>query len=410
MQAGTRSSSYAELPGLRSSENAELRAELLRLVDERATPSLLAVRKVPPERNAAVGLREVFGQRSELYEAAESVREVVESGVPLSGTALERGQRVLQRYAHQRSLARVALERPECDLEIDAAEGFMADLSAVDTLRLFSRLEACAASQFLAQDRPGSALEPIRYMFRYAECLAAEPHVVARLEGAFARREALAMVEATTRHPMSDDGQRVTLYQIVLRSLGDWPPDAWAWMGDRAQGMHTYEVVRAGHINKLLTADEEEQLRSENWLSALRSPTAKAMDADEWHYLSTMRRLIDACDQPFYQRRELFETMARELQARRNDEDFPVVAARLLLNDVRTGQEHQARDRAACEAWALALAAAVGNELPPFQINPLTGTEYQVMPEEGRVLVWPVGTDEPSDFQAIELPRVESEP
>lgn len=396
---------YAELPGLRATDHANLRGEMLRLVDERATPNLLNVRQVPAERNVAVALGEIFEGRAPLYEAAEQAKSIAQEGLPLTGAALERGERCLQLYTRQRLRALGALRQPECELGIDTSQGSLADLSTLDTVRFFARLEAFAASQSIAGDRLDDAVESIGHMLRYAACQANEPHVVARLEGAFTRREALSLVEAAVRHPSSTTSQRQRLYELLRRQLADLPHDAQAWIGDRALGLHTYEVVRAGHVKKLIADEEANRLRGEGWLARLETPVDTELDEDEWFYLRSMRRIIEACEQPYFEREELFAKLYGDLHERRNDDDFPIVAARLLLSDVQAGHQHQARDRAACEAWALALAAALDQDLPPFETNPLTGTPYQVVQEAKRVLVWPVGTDEPDDFQAIEIPR-----
>ncbi len=55
------------------------------------------------------------------------------------------------------------------------------------------------------------------------------------------------------------------------------------------------------------------------------------------------------------------------------------MAARLLLIDLQERSELLARDRARCEAWAIALAVAAGEARPDYKTNPLTGKPYGVV-------------------------------
>jgi hypothetical protein len=65
----------------------------------------------------------------------------------------------------------------------------------------------------------------------------------------------------------------------------------------------------------------------------------------------------------------------------------------LLLPAVQNGQAIQARERANCEAWAIALARATGRPGPPFQVNPLTGDRYRSEEKDGKILVHDMGPD-----------------
>jgi hypothetical protein len=53
---------------------------------------------------------------------------------------------------------------------------------------------------------------------------------------------------------------------------------------------------------------------------------------------------------------------------------------------------------------ALALAAAAGNESPPFEINPLTGKPYEIVRQDGQVTVRNVGSVEERPDTPIVMP------
>ena len=278
----------------------------------------------------------------------------------------------------------------ECSFAIRYQDGFEADLGFVDVVRTCGRLEAFRAAEALEQDDLPSAIEAFGYMLRLAACLAAEKHVTCRLEAAFFRAEALAVLAAIVEHPDLVREHLATLSARLDEPLSRWPPDADAWIGDRALGMHAYEVVRAGRLVDLLTPAEIDEFKREGILKDLPAAAQRTVNQDELYYLRTMREIIDDCSRPFYARTEAFAAIRGDLQEKRSSPEFPVVAARLLLVDVENGQAIQAQDRAACEAWALGLALAIGQQQSAAAVNPLSGQHYQVACEEGVVLVWSV--------------------
>ena len=107
------------------------------------------------------------------------------------------------------------------------------------------------------------------------------------------------------------------------------------------------------------------------------------IDADERFYLDWSSQILGACEQPYYQRRELLESLRTQLHERRTTADYPFLAARVLLSNVHRGHEIQARDRELFEAWALALAHALDRPVPPYRISPFSGREYGIYDEDG---------------------------
>ncbi len=241
---------------------------------------------------------------------------------------------------------------------------------------------------------------------RLIEALGRVKLVESRMQTAFLRAEMLEAVDWTVAHPAATQEVYDRLYEMLDHQLATWPPDAWAWIGDRAVGLHTYEVVRDGRLRWLLTPEEFMLLKEEGVLDQLLHPAPRDLEADEWFYLQTMRQMIRACDQPYYERRDFFQELWQSLQARRNASDFPIVAARILLKDVENGHRIQARDRALCEAWSLALAAASGRQQPEYTTNPLSGQTYRVVDGEHRITVWNVGDGTPEDALPVVVSKV----
>lgn len=107
------------------------------------------------------------------------------------------------------------------------------------------------------------------------------------------------------------------------------------------------------------------------------------IDADERYYLQAMRQLIEACERPYCERRDVLAAVGRELRHKEQTSEYPLIAGSLLLADLETAHRRQAEDLARCQAWLVALGTALGREdpirdSPALVINPLTGSAYQI--------------------------------
>ncbi len=386
---------FGALPGLRATPDQPLQAELARVVDEGGTPELLAARKIADESNVAAGLVALFADLDRQRVAgirAEAAAIFPKGPSTFDPVQREKAIRFRQRYDDQRLGARLALDRPECRFPIAFEAGPADELAFLDPVWICSRLEAFQAAEMLASGNVDSGLESLHFMLRLAECLAAEPHPITRLEAAFLRTEALVVLQAIVGSEKFQRRHAITVHGWLSDQLTRWPDDSLAWIGDRAQGMVIYEAVRGGKLTDYLSDKEKEQLRAEGSLSAFEAAALRGANADELYYLVSMRKILDSCREPYYTRVKGFEELARDLHEKRNSPDFPLVAGRFLLLDVEKGHVIQARDRANCEAWVLALALACGGQTPAAGNNPLTGHPYRVERDGKAILVYDIGT------------------
>ena len=244
-------------------------------------------------------------------------------------------------------------------------------------------------------------------MLRMARFLAAEKHPVYRNEAARVREEALGVLEAVVQHPKVSRPSVAALHDTLAGQLAAWPNDADVWIGDRAVGLHAYEMVRYGHLLSLIP-EEIEQYQEEGVLEARVEAILGSLDEDELFYLESMRAIINACEKPYFERAETFARIRAEQSERSTTAQFPTFAANILLPPVEEHHAVEARDRALCEAWTLALAAALDRPAPGFKVNPLTGKPYAMNVEERRVVVW--GADFPSADTRIIVPRLLAPP
>ncbi len=106
-----------------------------------------------------------------------------------------------------------------------------------------------------------------------------------------------------------------------------------------------------------------------------------------------MRLLIEACHNPYYQRRDAFAQIRRQMRQKRTEGNRPIVSERILLTmeEIELAQALHAQDRASHEAWALALATSLKTPLPDYRTNPLTGAAYAVETVSGQVVVRGIG-------------------
>jgi len=386
---------YGQLTRARNSTNAQLQDELDRVEEAKATPDQLDSPPPAKNSNTAVALSGLFSMQSMERIDAASHKLIPEGPFTFSPVTLERMIRFESRKAY---------DLPECHFGLLHKAGFFADTSFVDVVRVCGRLEAFEAAEYLANDDMVGAVEALSYLLRGAELLGNEQHVICRIEAARLRRVGLGIIEAIVQHSDLDVASITQVHAMLAAQLDRWPQDARAWIGDRALGLHTYEAVRGGDMIWLLTDREVQELVQEMSLSVFEAAALRGIDADEVFYLQTMRELIKACEQPFYKRREVFVRMRLRLNELETTPNYPLVAGRMLLGDIEQGQRIQAEDRAACEAWCLALALAAGQSPPPYQVNPLSGKPYQVELLPGQTIVAAEGKPADPWYTAIVVP------
>lgn len=402
-------SQFAELPGARASHNAKLQAELARIVDERATPKLMMEYRTAASGNKSELRPHLADDENAATEFAslfdpielKSVRARLERLYPTTQFAFTADAHVavremLKYYHRQRVRFRAAVARPACDLQWQHTQGIMATVAVVDNIRAGIRLELLTIAELLEQNRPGDAMEALECAFRASGFLANEPHLIPRQEAARARAEALQVVQAIAQHPAANKVVHGHLYDLLSKQLVTWPADRLAWIGERAEGLHTYELVRNGHLLTVLDEAELVQLRESKDFKATVRQIREAIDEDELFYLNAMRQIIEECEQPYFERVTRFAELRAKIEQAASESTHPFVAIHALLKDFEKGQLLQAKDRALCEAWALVLAMAAGQPLPDIPVNGLTGAPYRLLQQKERAVIAGIlpGTDD----------------
>ncbi len=393
----------ATLPGLRAVADPWLRDELARIEEEGGTPEQLTHGEAAPEQNAADALDGLFSERRLGSLLRESERLFPEGEFRFQPIALEKAIDFRRRYDEQRLAAREALKRFRCDFSVRFTEGFSAKLDFIPVVRLLGRLEAFEAAEALADNEPARAVEALCAMLRLAACLDGTGHLDVRLSAALLRSEAFGVLQEIVHRCRTARGEIERLRQAVIEHLERWPDDADAWVGERALGLWSYELVRAGRALDLLAPGEAKQIAEEGGLDQFAAAAARNVDRDERFYLEAMGKVIEASQQSYFTRLDMLSAIREDLQDKRTTAEFPLVAGRLLLRDVWEAQEMQARDRANWEAWSVALSEATGRAAP-FEISPLSGKEYLVEKLADDLVVSGFGTEIDGDFPEIRVP------
>lgn len=404
---------FGALSGAKSSHSAELRDELARIESEGATAAQLTRRPTVPTALGTVSAAgsPATGRLGEVFAAdlQETLFKQLDTLYPVgpfkfSRSTLQTAIQLKDRYEAQRKqIHKIVAAAGSFDIQL--TQGLAADTSCADVVTIGNRLDAIVAAELLYREDLSGAIATVREMTTAIETLAHEKHAVPRITAVHLRGEALRVLEAIATHPQAGRATLRRLADLIDDQLASWPPDGAAWMGDRAVGLHTYELVRDGYLYSILDDVEQSRLRREVGSERLENHVEEKLDQDEMFYLRAMRRTITACRRPYYERLREFREINAELEALRSSLNYPLVADLVLWPGVQEGHRWQALDRARCEAWSIALAASLGEPRPPYQINPLTGSRYVVELRATEVIVDGIDPEQAATPLVIPLRR-----
>ncbi len=394
-----------ELSELCRTDLVTLREELARLEEQKALPRQLTEDLPPPDENVAavfVGLFPADRLPGILAEGEQYLSAV--HGADADPDALRRATAFRERFEPQRQAVRRALRRPTCVFPIRFTAGYAADLGFLDQVAAALRLEGLFALQSAAEGKTAVAADSVVAQLQLTAALAASKHPMVRFSAARHRAAALNVLqEVVLSKPLHRDDVLRVLNEL-RRQIAVWPPDADAWIGFRALGLHALETAKRGRLYDILTDEETAEFQEHYEMESLVAQVRRNADADALYFVRAMARVIELSALPYPRRRPELERSSTDWAAALASETPPIVACRVLLPQVLPGHEIQARDRANLEAWLLAVRTAVGE--PPAQtpINPWTGEPYHIEVHDGWVYVQGIGTGEIGRHAAIEMP------
>lgn len=309
------------------------------------------------------------------------------TSLSLEPGALEKSRELLQQQAAARQRFERALRETGARPQLRLIDAVLADDEWLDAIETGCRLEGLAAADMLAEHQPAAALTPLAKMLQVSRQLASEQNLNARLAAATLRADATQVVHAIANHPAVTLPTLQQLQKLMAAQLTGWPSDERIWIAERAHGLLTYELVRAGNFTSLITAKQQAELERKGLKTSTETAALKNVDSDELFYLRAMEQQIAAARLPFWQRQAIFDLLEVELQTRSEAGEFPLVAGSLLLPGVRGMHCRLAEDRTRCEAWLIVLTTICELPLGAPPLCPLSGQPYEVTVDQERVAV-----------------------
>ncbi len=254
-----------DLPFLRASHDPELQNELARIEAEHGAPAQLTAlgkKKGLPDAENVAAVLDRLGSVDALEQLDRRLAVLFSNGRFVVGPESSANSQMLM--ATQQTALRVfrdALERRNNDFHFDYGKGLLADTKFILAARVGCRLEILSASTTLESGQASDIVTSLRRVYRMAELLGEVKLLAARREAAHCRAAALSIVERLVRHPEADRDLILQLQELIGGQLARWPSDASVWAGDRALGLHTFEIVRSGEIATLLNWSELKEMR-----------------------------------------------------------------------------------------------------------------------------------------------------
>lgn len=310
----------------------------------------------------------------------------------LGPTEIARARELVERYALSRSRFPQSLPPLGASLGWRVTDGMLINLDFLDSLTAGCRLELLAGLVALADGIPEEALNSALINLHAADLLAQQRHLTMRLTAARLRQETLALIQQIVAHPAVTAAAFETLLARLDETLAHWPSDAEAWAGERATALHAYELVRDGFYLSLLTPEEVARLEERGVARTALRTIVQQVDDDELFYLHALRRMLAACREPYFLREPFLAQLRSELDQRSSQGRPAMLAQELLLADFEASQRLLAEDLSRCEAWRLALAAALDRPLAVPPVNVLSGKPFPLerTTREVRLLAgWP---------------------
>ena len=377
----------ADLTGAGTSDNQPLQAEAKRILQAGQAPRDL-VRPLPkPETNAAAQLADCLTDGARLRLVPRLRELMADQQYPLEPAQLADILEVLKDTKPLRSRIAEAEKAPNCVFDARHDLGFFGRMRFLDDAAIACRLHLIAAAPFVVQGQMATACDELDIALTWIDRLASVRRVEARLLAGQLRGQALVVVEGIAGGAAARPADLLRLNGLMRRSLAAWPNDADSLVGDRAVTMHAYEAVRVGLLDRVMTTDEKNAFKKQGVVERLNNLSPAQIDRDELTYLDAMRALIDSADQPYHARAEQVDDLRQQFDPAGERADAAPLATLLFFPGTPDAIREMARDRALAEAWAIALATAGGFDLPPYEINPVTGKPYEVERLPGALIV-----------------------
>ncbi|MDR2171959.1 MAG: hypothetical protein LBP59_17580 [Planctomycetaceae bacterium] len=383
---------FAGIESTRTYKSTELTAEIKKVLQAAGLPNDVFAVKVPADKNLAVALKREFKLYHDNHGEFEQLRkEPVFVNGAVNNKALTNAAEVLARVDSKRLSIREMLDDSEqvaYSFEMINIEGIgdTPDISSAGYLDDYVLLEEYAVARAVKEGKIRDAVIAIAYVFRIAQLTAEAPNLPVRYVAAQLRIKALDLIQNTVFADSFIEEDLSEFYLIVLEQLETWSEESKAFIGYRASGMKTFNLILAMGIDYAFEQSELDEL-------AKRDPDRFSYKINQnwaWDhvfFLQSMQTIIGECSHPYYERRENIEKILNTLNEK-YDTPEELITSSFLLREMPKYMQFYAVERAKCELAALVMATSLKNSkniaenttktINDFKKEPLTGKEYHI--------------------------------
>jgi hypothetical protein len=374
------------LPGAQGANHAPLQQELTRLAQHQQLPAQL------PAIEAAQGVPYESFIKAYPSLTRAAVRQEVNALWPqqqlrLEPGALEKVRELVTQQGAARHRFAAAVATLSGRPQLRPAQSLLTDDEWCEALTTGCRVEALAAAEILAEQQPAEAIRPLAQLFLVSQQLAVERNLNARLAAAAIRADACQVLSAIANHRATDASTLEALRKMLVEHTSHWPSDQQALVGEQAQGLLLFELVRAGRFEGLVDPQTRQDWDRRGIARTTFIAAQRQLDADEHFFLVAMKQSLAVADKPFFERQAALEALETELESRYGSSEYPLVSGQLLLGRLAEVHRTLAEDRSRCEAWLIALSSASNSSPAVLPLCPLTGQPYGLTQDREKVVV-----------------------
>ena len=313
-------------------------------------------------------------------------------------------ERLVKSYQEPADELEKLLRRPNFGLYVSVENGTLADLTFIDVATSLSRYLCIRAMVALNYGKLDQALDSILLCSDLLEHLGKLPNTTARMTAANERAFLMRVVQRTANHHLADAATLQNLERLTQAIIQRWPNGKRAMIGERAVGLHTYELVRQGHLASFLTYKEIKKMTEDGTIKSLATYLDKHIDEDEYQYLRHMRLYIEACDLPFHQRKAKFAEASEP--ENEGDDVYARFSNQFVVSDLIGMQYRLAQDLALCTAMHLTLRTAQGNSTESASVHPVSGKPFALEQTDSFVAITNVTWKaDGASVKILKLPR-----
>ena len=239
-------------------------------------------------------------------------------------------------------------------------------------------VERAFAKQALQQGKPDDTTQSIQYVYRLADELVNSGSLELRTTAARIRLQTLETVRLLLQNPLCRHEHHEQLHAIFYRYVHRRVTDETIWTRYREEGNRFFMETRRNGLDTTVSPRLLNELLERPALDEYTKAPAERFARDQSAFLRVMDILIEACEEPFFQRQPMLRQLDTELRDQQGTATEPVFAT-LLLQDVSETMRLLEQERTGMEMAYLALSVSLHGHNQQRTTNFLTGKEYQII-------------------------------